>query len=366
MTETKPLILYSRSHVVSDWTCPRKRYWNYQYGGKGLVSNRLSMPLFLGTALHDGLAAIALGVDIDKIASAANQQVLEGLLPLMEAEVGGVDYANEQATLTEGLLRGFYQHAWPLLIKDRKIVLVEQEMTYEHDGLTFMSKPDLILEDSEGELIYVEYKSTSSKKDEWVNSWDTAIQLHSTIKAVEATVGKAPSQVIVQGLYKGYSSYGKQTSPFCYGYFRSGNPPFTQDQTLYEFKAGFKKSPVWQMEGGVKKWVEEMPAEILQNQFPQTLPIFINQEMVETFFRQRVKREREMYEATQLLTADPTRQDILDEVFPQKFEACSPAWGGKCSYKDLCFGYVPDPLSLGYTWRESHHTLEAAHHSQEG
>jgi hypothetical protein len=359
--------LYDRSRVTTDWQCPRKRYWQYEYGGKGVVSGTSALELFMGTVLHDGLAAIARGVEIDLIATEAQKQLYTGLVAQNdggESDYEVVQFANEQAALVEGLLRGFFRYVWPSLItRYRHIIAIEQEMTYDHAGLRFMSKPDLILGDDEGEWVYVEYKSTSTKKAEWINSWNTAVQLHSSIKAVEQTLGQAPSSVIVQGLYKGYESYGKQNSPFCYAYTRGGNPPFTKPETRYDYAAGFRRNPVWQLEGGVKAWVEAMPDTILAEQFPQTPPIFLNNALIDDFFTQRATREHDIQLAMEVLNTheqDEVNKGILNTVFPQHFDQCVQGWGRPCGYRQLCFGNVTNPLDAGYQWREPHHLPEVA------
>lgn len=365
-----PLKLYSRSHVTTDWTCPRKRWWNYEYDGTGIVSGNTSLPLFMGTVLHDGLATIATlqlnsqPIDIDLIATTAHDTMYDGLCTLATSDDntdGALFFASEQSALVEGLLRGFYKHVWPRLMSQYTVLCVEQEMTYEHDGLTFMSKPDLLIKDKDGNILYLEYKSTSTKKEEWINSWNTAIQLHSTCKAVEATLGQPVTGVIIQGIYKGWISFGKQSSPMCYCYRRGGNPPFTKDELSYEYKAGFKKYPVWDLEGGVKQWIDGMPEDILSEQFMQTPPIFIKDGMVNTFFEQRKWRESEiqlvkgMYEHAD---ADG-KQGMLDVAFPQRFDMCTPAWGKGCEYKKLCHGDSSNPLEQGFIRRQPHHTLEA-------
>jgi hypothetical protein len=250
-----------------------------------------------------------------------------------------------------------------------KIVAVEKEVTYEHDGLTFMSRPDLIVEDKSGDLAYLEYKSTSSKKSEWINSWQTAVQLHSTCKAVEATLGRKVKSVIVQGLYKGYVSYLKQSSPFCYCYKKEGNPPFLQEQITYEYKNGFKRFPIWELEGGTKKWVEEMSEEMLVDQFPQAPPIFINDRLVERFFKQQAIRQHEVAMACDLMGMDGVDEEskvaVLDTAFEQHFDQCTPAWGKGCCYKRICHGEVDDPLSNGFCYREPHHELEVELFSEE-
>lgn len=354
---------YDRSRVVADWKCPRARYWGYEYGGRGVTSPRLSLELFLGSSIHDGLAAFAHGVDVDEVAKAAHEQVYKTLMEHSSAdEYESVDFANEQAALVEGLLRGFYRYVWPALMSTYpKIRAVEQEMLYEHGGLKFMSKPDLVVEGPEG-LVYIEYKSTSSKRAEWVNAWGTAVQLHSTIRAIERTLGEKVSHVIVQGLYKGYESYGKQSSPFCYAYARGGTPPFTVGDVRYDYAPGYRRTATWQLEGGVARWVAEMPDHILAQQFPQSPPILVKDDLVEAFFRQRTSREEQI---RLCMISSPTQAD-LDDCFPQKFDQCTPSFGHPCGFRQLCHGGVDDPFAIGFTWREAHHAPEKEQHDRGG
>jgi len=358
-------ILFDRSRTVTDWRCPRARYWGYEYDGKGIVKGTTNLALHTGIVVHDCLAAIATqhpDVDIDTIAQTAALAMKKSLLEASEGEVGADEFANEQAALTEGMIRGFYLHVWPLLLAQYPIIRhIEKEVTYKYEGLTFMSKPDLILETESGEQVYIEYKTTSSKKEEWINSWDTAVQLHSAVKACEQTLGHAPEAVQIVGLYKGYRSYNKQNSPFCYAYMKKGNPPFTEDVIQYEWKAGLKRYPTWELEGGVKNWVEGMPESVLAGLFPMTPPIFINNDLVEAFFKQRAIREKEIavYEPENKLFT-------LDRVFPQKWDSCSPGWGHGCEFKKLCHGRADDPLKNGFTYRRAHHELEAEQFSEEG
>lgn len=375
MTETSPLILYSRSHVVADWRCPRYRYYQFEYDGRGIVNTDIHKALEEGIALHEALASIALqwqasgDADIDTIAVAARQQTYDKLYAMMagEAEGTAIDYAGEQAALVEGLVRGFYKYQWPVLLSQYpKVMLVEQEILYKHGPCCLMAKPDLVLGNPDtGEVWYVEYKSTSTKKPSWVNSWSTAIQLHVTAKAIEEHLGEPVTGVIVQGLYKGYESYGKQSSPFCYAYTRGGNPPFTRPDIRYEYMAGYRRSPTWLMPGGVKAWVATMPDEILANQFMQSAPIFINEAVLWRFLKQVELRESAIREGRDLLTTTDnpvTIAEVLDEIFPQHFSECMPPWGGSCTYRILCHGGIQDPMSVGFGYRTSHHEAERQQH----
>lgn len=640
------LILVDRSRSTCDWQCPRRRYWNYDYNDIGIAPISAALELQMGIIIHDSLARIATEwqlagtADIDTVAHAAYQEMFT-FLTKGEPSEPKLLFAKEQATLVEGLLRGFYKHQWPrLMAQYPKILAIEQEMSYPYGRILYMSRPDLIAVDKNGEVTYIEYKSTSSKREEWITSWETAIQLHSTTRAIEHVLHEKIGHIVVQGLYKGYclapetpvitsdlrwvevqtlnvgdklmafeeypsvlptnhskcgtrkrrrqwqeaivtktgvailpcykllfedgstiicsakhkwltcwrsdgsgaanwtatedlvpwknnfekghrvlkvvepkktalglsfrdnydlgylsaafdgeghlsqtkgksgywqtwaafyqnpnvmlskvcsllsnysiryskripktkgrvsqlqvsdrldvlrlltltrpvrllekftpnhlggmmpcktppkliakefiglhevitletstgtlvangfashnSSYGKQGSIFCYAYKRNGNPPFSQDSVSYEYKAGFKRFPIWELEGGLKQWVENMPEDVLSEQFPVTPPIFVNDDQVEAFFAQRNVREQEIDIAKGLLrfTDDKeTHRLVLNTSFPQRFDACSPAWGKPCPYKRICFGEVSDPLTSGFEPRQPHHAIEDA------
>lgn len=343
--------------------------------GRGIRKSSTSLPLYEGITVHDALAAIATFtqagqvVPIDDIADAANKQIFDQLFQpsagISQADVK--NFANEQAALVEGLIRGFYKHVWPRLMSQYPtIVAIEAEMEYvladdDEMSLIFMTKPDLVVEDKEGNLVYIEYKTTSSKKENWINSWDTAVQLHSSVKATGATLGREPVAVQIVGLYKGYESYGKQSSPMCYAYKKTGNPPFTQDVVQYEYKAGFKRFATWELEGGVKAWVDSMPDNVLANQFPMTAQIFVNDDLVSKFFGQRVRRETRIALANSLLSEQLGPEDriaVMSEYYQQKWDQCVPSFGWACEYKKLCHGFVADPLREGFELREPHHQRE--------
>lgn len=642
---TFPAILYDRSRTTTDWRCPHSRYLGYEWDGTGLAAETMALELYTGIVLHDGLSAIALGQPIDHIADLAANQMRSTLFDNSReegaSEADASLFAQEQAALTEGLLRGFHKHVWPRLCAEfPTIVAVEKELIFNHASthpvlkslgadkvMRFMAKPDLLVRDKEGGLWYVEYKSTGSNKDAWVNSWSSAVQLHSSIRAVEQEYGEKVAGIIVQGLYKGYVNYGKQTSPFClvpdtkvltvgmrwvpigdieqgdilagfdeepverggykarywqeakvtrighdrqpcvrltfndgtkvtcskehlwltaweghgpssresrwvkaedlrpadvfgtrasrvhrigmweaedsreagylagafdgegylshikkgrdlpslvagfsqkpgammnrvnhllqkrgfpvhgpydphenraagtlsvgnrlevlrllgtvrplrllnkldlnkvgvlrakgsvvlvsiedvgmqevvpietstgtlfaegltshncYAYHRPGNPPFTKESWSYSYVAGFKKFPVWEKPGGVKQWVEHMPAEQLAEQFPQVPPIFIKDDLIDRFFAQRALREAEIALASRTIndpaTPSDTKQSIIDAVFPQRFDQCTPSFGKACQFARLCHGQQGiNPLDHGFVRRTPHHDPE--------
>lgn len=389
MSETHPLILVKkddiltdRSRIVTDWACPRRRYYQYEYRGRGIVTTNTSLELFLGQAYHDALARLAdsqqavghlTDAVVDAVADEVAAEVREVLGQTQTGEVPSdeaVAFAGEQAALVEGMVRGLARVVWPRLMQEYPVIRsVEQEMPIRlSDRLILMTKPDLIVaRDVEDAGAYVEWKGTSSKKREWIDSWNTAVQLHSTVKAVAANGYPEPEKVIVQGLYKGYESYGKQNSPFCYAYVKGAVPPFVKEQVRYEYQAGFRREATWLRPGGVKAWIEGMPETQVIDQFPQTPPILVKDHLVEAFFRQILDRELTIANTmTYFAREDATDDGIqtrLDDVFPQRFDQCRPAWGHECAYRRLCHGRVDDPLAEGFVAREAHHAAEAERHA---
>lgn len=325
----------------------------------------------MGTIVHDALARIAdatragLEVDIDLIASTAGADMRTSLLDAADpTDRDALTFAAEQGTLVEGMIRGFYRQVWPgLMTAYPTILAVEQEMTYQvSPGVAMMTKPDLVVQALDGSIWYVEYKSTSSNKQDWINSWQTAVQLHSGIRAVEQTLGVEVTGVIVQGLYKGYVSYGRQNSPFCYAYVRGGQPPFIADRVSYEYASGFRRMPTWELPGGVGDWVAGMPEVVLSGQFPQTPPIYVKGSLIDRFLAQVDIRERAIRAAKDTMSSE-NELAVMDATFPQNFDKCQPSWGRPCRYRILCHGSVNDPLDHGYQVRESHHEAEREQHA---
>ena len=378
---THNLIFHSRPRAEADWNCQRMRYYQYDLFD-GIVKDNLTLNLFIGSCLHDALAAIATSyrdtgkVSIDSIAVTAGKLVKDvltdyyGETPENSAESL---LTLEQSTLVEALLRGFYRQTWPALIAQYPtVVSSEREVIFPHDEtgklnkkgpFVFMAKGDLVLLQGELGCVYVEFKSTSSKRQEWIDSWNKAIQVHATTKAIEFTMKQEVLGTIVQGLFKGTTSYGKYSSPLVYGYLSKGNPPFTKTLVSYEYKAGYKRTPVWEMQGGVKKWVEEFPLELLSEQFPQTPILFTDQELAETFFRQRAIRETDVMEAMvdiKALASEKAVQHRMDKYFPQSFTKCKSSFSSEfdCSYYRLCHGPIQvqeDPLGMGFIHKPRTH-----------
>jgi hypothetical protein len=359
MTDQQPEdIFYDRSRVSLDWKCRRARYWGNEYKGLGVVPMRRALYFDVGDVAHKGAAALAMGEDLEETC----HDVVEGFRHQTRLTLEG-EKLEEQACLVEGMLRGLHRQVLPGLLAEHTPLLVENEFLHRHDGCVQGVKPDLLTERQADRTIwYWEWKTTGSVGESWANQWPKAIQLHTTALAAGQHLGREVRGVIVQGIYKGYVKEGKQTSIFCYGYTRPGN--LGGAETLYEWKPGARRVPVWQMPGGIKAWIDNMPAEVLANQFVQAPPVFLQTRLVAAYQRQTAMREKEIVRAGGFLDGAPDedRQILLDRHFPQNFNECAPAIGAPCAWADCCFNphVAEDPIASGiYNWREPHHSTDA-------
>ena len=354
--------LFDRSRTSTDQRCPRQRFLQYHYKGKGIVGVSINFPLRIGSIIHDVIEAVAQGEDWEK--------AMAGHLSRFEADMhlGAFDpyFAKEQLSLVEGMLRGFVRYRWPRILDEfPRVFSVEMETTVDlGDGIEFMVKPDLLLLSKDDRVHYREHKTTSWNKEEWVNSWFKAPQLHIYAEALRRC-GVEVETMTIEGLYKGF--YNKklktprQESPLIYGYRRSGVAPFYQEEWVYKWQRGFKKVPVWECyKGGVKAWVEGMPDSILGEQFLTTPPIVPNAALAETWLRQRKMRELYIQDGLETLRLFKDQKlRTMDAVFPQSFEQCTPSFGTHCPYVDICHGAGDlDPIAAGFQWREPHHAPE--------
>jgi len=363
---SKLLPLVDRSRIVADLRCERRAYLNYEIAGRGVVAGTEAYELFFGSCVHDAAATIAQfhhrgdEVPIDDIAEAGRATVYDALV----SQTGNEEYANEQGSLIEGLVRGFYKRVWPsLLATYPNIVVIEQEVVYEVGAMRFMCKPDLVLADEAGNLVYVEHKSASNTSEKWVECWETDPQIHSYMRAIQETTGLEISATIVQGWRKGSPYRGQQSSVFCYAYHRIGQPPFFADETSYTYKAGMKKYPVWKLEGGVKKWVDEMPDDVLDEQFTAVPPVYFDANIADTFFRQASIRRQEINLAKQMMEMMPESiPEIMDTAFQCDFTQCKPSYGSACPYTSLCHPKsiftIEEVLAKGFQLRTPHHSPE--------
>jgi hypothetical protein len=357
------LLFLDRTRNSTDLKCRRMRYWAFEWRRRGISARLRGVPLEMGSIIHDALAHLLEGREIDEVAAEAvtrHQKAQdEGKLGLAEERV------LESQVLLEGMLRGWHRFVLPRILSEYHVIKVEGEVIYDFLGCRLGAKPDVLLRrKGDQTLWYVEWKTTSTMSPEYFNSWTKAVQLHAGALGVARTIGEEIAGAIVFCIYKGYwnKKYRRQESIFCYGYGPRDNGDHAFPQRLaYEYKPGLIKYPIVD----IKRWVAEMPEDVLSEQFADTGPVLLDERLCEAWLRQTAIREKEIDHAVNLieLAASPeAREEILDRYFQQNFNECLPAFGGfRCSYHDACHvkHIGEDPIGSGiFDLREAHHTTD--------
>lgn len=340
---------FSYTRCAADEECRFKRYLSREWGGTGLQPILAGWSLVFGNIIHRALE------DFAKSGQCDLKSVRENTIK--QAQLSGLDAIQQRdwATLAVNMIRGFQRYVWPALMGEYEVIETEKWIEYTPiSGFKFRARQDLLLRNKfDGHLCYVDYKTTSTNKPQWIKSWSKSVQLHSSMYAMRRTTGHQVERAIVIGFNKGYDDAKLHTrrSILNYGWV---NRQFSMTP---EYSYEYKKSKGWELfaaneEFEGSEWVDNMPTEILSEQFPQTGPIFVREDIAETWFRQQLIREQEVADALQQLetVTDVLQiQPILDKYFKQNFSHCEPAYGYDCEFKNYC--WIPhvnaDPLGSG-------------------
>ena len=338
------LIVVDRTRIEADWTCPRRRYWLTEYGGTGVVPSMQAPALRFGILVHEGLEVLT-STD-DRAAALAHMQQME------EWQASTL---NEQL-LAEALLVGFALTVWPKWVQEYERVGIEQELEMVHEGVLYMVRPDVLLRHrTSRDLWYPDFKTFGGG---WQNrKWMHALQQQLTVLAIEQSVGEPVAGAWVQGLKKGSTRAGSLYHPLVYAYRKPGASGLYPTQYSVKRRPGFERFPTSTYintasgDQGITAWIDHLlrtDAQVVQDCFPVTQPIFLNRKMMADFLAQRTTREQEIAAATDLTP------------FPQTFSACEPQYG-TCPYLECCWEphTGKDPLGSGlYVERIPHHAAE--------
>jgi hypothetical protein len=278
--------------------------------------------------------------------------------------------ARDWSALAEGHLRGFVKAVWPRWMAEYEVVeseklrswdTVEPEIHgwgpgYPTPATTyrFRFRQDILLRSKfNGEVVYIDYKTTSDDSPKWIAHWAKSPQLHSSAYALKQ-LGISVDQMLVQGFNKGWKDKktGAPGSIFVKGWVNRQFSMMPEYSYTYQRSKGWEAFSVAEEFDDLGDWVANMPSEIIIAQFPQTGPIMPRDDIAQTWFRQQLIREAEVAEAVRNLqqaSSDGEVTSILDRAFRQDFNKCQPSFGYECSFKNLC--WVPsvgaDPLASG-------------------
>ncbi len=353
---------FSHSRCDTDESCRRHRYLSSEWGGTGLSPTNAGWDLVYGNLIHSHLDGLAKTGGIDYIAAR-----MECYKAAVDAGIGML-IARDWSAMAEGHLRGFVKNVWPRWMKEYDIVEAEKMRSW--DALTadpwygadssvqqvfrFRYRQDILLRNKfNGQLTYIDYKTTSSDDSKWVASWSKHPQLHSSAYAM-AQNGINIDQMLVQGLYKGWKDKktGGPTSIFCKGWVNRQFSMMPEYSYTYQRSKGWEAFSTADEFDDLSEWVANMPADILLKQFPCTGPIMPRMDIGKEWFAQQLIREVEVAEAASKLQSAQSQDEvdqILRRYFKQNLTKCQPSFGYECEMKNIC--WVPsvgaDPLASG-------------------
>lgn len=358
------VILTDRTRMTTLAKCPRMGFWTYYWGGTGLVPKEEALPLLFGGAVHTTLERLLVGgVELDE-AIAEGVKGLDGLpSPLRE----------EQKWLFECLIRIWAEKRLPELRAEFDFIAVEQELLWPlgEEGektIVQMIRPDLLARRiSDGELFYIEWKTTGYGDADWAKRWEKNTQVFCNALAIEETLKERVSGVMIEGLVKGprkkewrksskFLGEKIQQSFLCYGW------KDLEGKIGAKWTAGAEHVALYTIEGLTPKgWVSMLNPDDYLCPVP---PITPDREDLEDWREGAKWQMLRVDEGLEAIAAAPVgeKRKLVAKYFPPNYEACYP-WGfnaAPCPCFELCFNPAVrrDPLGNGFQLRTPHHEAE--------
>lgn len=349
-------LIENRSAAETDDKCGM-RYWFYQLeGGKGIVPKKEALALTIGKETHEDLARIAEMADIREEALA---EVVTDLLAPMRGEDAGYREPMELLYRRLGWFIAFALFVEPRIRAEWDDIGIEKDIILDRGELWVPTTPDRVLRHRKHPttIVYQEYKSTISAGSKWQQSWRYQIQLHIGLKAIEEELGIKPSFARIVGLLKGDYRDGRMVHPYVWAYYSA-----KMNKWSHEYKTGsdWTHMPTWEYPGGIVAWVKFCGQEVALSQFPHSVPVFLDERMLNDWIRRRTDRQR-----TISAVKDRCRTDLewRGLHFERRTNQCRPAFGDLCPYLLPCWNATAelDPLSTGdYEVRKPHHEIEVS------
>lgn len=359
----KRIILTDRTRMTTFAKCPRMAFWAYYWGGTGIVPSEEALPLLFGSAVHITIERLLVGgLDLDR-AIALGKEAFGGLPE-------GV--ALEQGWLFECLIRIWAERRLPALREEFDFLAVEKELLWELGAddsrqVIQMIRPDLLARRiTDGELFYIEWKTTAYGEDEWAKRWEKNTQVFCNALAIEETLKERVSGVMIEGLVKGprkkewrkssgFQGQVIQQSALCYGW--QGVDGGVSPKWAY----GLTHVPLWTVPGMTpSKWVASIPTDDFLCPVPPIIPDRDDLEDWREGAKWMMFRIDEGIEAIVGAEKDAKRK-VVARYFPPNYEACYPfGIGSRCPYFEPCFNpeVRRDPLRNGFVLRTPHHEAE--------
>jgi hypothetical protein len=353
------ILLMDRSGAELDDDCGMAFFWNRVWKGgdakAGIVPAKEALYYQVGRETHEDLHAVAEMEDLS--VPAIEERVRELTVGLTAEDRLDID-------LMERLYRriGWFA-AQALFIEPRtrmefETVFCEDEIILDREPLWVPITPDRVLRHRETKkLRYREYKSTAYASGKWTGSWPFAIQLHLGMKALEEELGEPIEFAQIMGLHKGYVGTDGLSHPYVWAYRNLKTGAWTHEWAKAVPRADWERKPVWEYPDGPVKWVLTLGEEVAYSQFPQSPPVFLNEDMVSNWLTRKTARAKEIALFGETAQFDDKLRNV---IFQQHTKKCRPAFGDQCPYLPLCWNKSMGerPLEKGFVPRVPHHETE--------
>ena len=361
-------IYTDRSRIITFQSCPRRRFYGFEWEDIGLEIKGTLIYLLMGIAVHKLLERVPKGdweVHVPPVLAAfrgkvAMENPTDDYLMLIE----------EQCALVEALVRGFVALRWPRLNAEYKVVEVERECPLDlGNGVKLMTRLDWLVERKSDKRLYiVNFKTTKEANHFWVKQWPYDMQTISEVLPVEAERGVKLGGVLIEGLVKGRKSvqYPRESgnwyhsNPLTWAWRKIGSPPLEEEQwaARYEWEEdgrkrrlgkGWQRVPAWRdYPGDIKAWVEWVLANdraAAEGCFVTIPPILRDEHEIREWRVAVVNQENEIRTAREAVQADPT---LLPILFPKHTANGNCVRPSECPFLDCCWGVSgDDPLGSG-------------------
>lgn len=296
------MIKLSRSHIERYFECPRKFWLQHYEGGTGFEPATTSEALWVGTMVHEQLAAHMLHKPLPAYGETLPER-LATALALAWIEVRG-----------------------PVYERDYAVISVEKEVEIPlAPDVILMSRVDCVVRRKSDGLLFAgpEWKTTGMLTNNWMESWRYSSQTLAHILDVREATGQEGAGVLMEFIYKGRKNAKGQHVCLLL-------PP-EEPISIKEWQAGL----TWETKASyfASKEVWRSPAEVDE---------FIKNVLWIADYR--------------------SVHDVKEHYRPRLDQTCySNKYGHKCEYLPVCYGEVDDPFGSGlYIPRIPHHFLEFA------
>lgn len=270
------LLKVTDSTRYAEWfRCPEKRRLYSEEGGTGVVSVEDNIDTTFGTLVHDSVESMLRGQHWREAAEVFLPACLNNSWGIT---LDGQPRSTEMAWLGVGLIKAFSLKLSQFL-STYKIVHIEQELVMPlGKGVVWCTRPDAILERSDGSHFNCNIKTTGYMADV-AKSFEFSVQMFMEARAVRLSLGQDTQGTVIIALNKGNKSGPlkgdrlagitqgyRRDSPFTYVWFKNGTWSFN-------WSGGSIKTPTWTFNKSPYEWLDKLPEDVVYSQCEVTDPI---------------------------------------------------------------------------------------------